>query len=87
MDFSSDRSSNMMKIQVLGTGCPKCIKLAELVDEAARSLGIEYELSKVSDITEIVSYGVMVTPALVVDGTVKASGKVPTVDQIKAMLT
>jgi small redox-active disulfide protein 2 len=87
MDFSSDRSSNMMKIQVLGTGCPKCIKLAELVDEAARSLGIEYELSKVSDITEIVSCGVMVTPALVVDGTVKASGKVPTVDQIKAMLT
>jgi small redox-active disulfide protein 2 len=87
MDFSSDRSSNMMKIQVLGTGCPKCIRLAELVDEAARSLGIEYELSKVSDITEIVSCGVMVTPALVVDGTVKASGKVPTVDQIKAMLT
>ena len=82
-----DRRSDVKKIQVLGTGCPKCIKLAELVDETARSLGIEYELSKVSDITEIVSYGVMVTPALVVDGTVKVSGKVPSVDEIKAMLT
>ncbi len=77
----------MKKIQVLGTGCPKCKKLAELVDETARSLGIEYELSKVSDIMEITSYGVMVTPALVVDGTVKVSGKVPSVDEIKAMLT
>jgi small redox-active disulfide protein 2 len=87
MDPYFDRRTSVKKIQVLGTGCPKCNKLAELVDETARSLGIDYELSKVSDITEIVSYGVMVTPALVVDGTVKVSGKVPSVDEIKAMLT
>ena len=87
MDLSFDRSSDVMKIQVLGTGCPKCKQLAELVDQAASSLGIEYELSKVTDIMEITSYGVMVTPALVVDGAVKVSGKVPSVDEIKAMLT
>ena len=87
MDPYFDRRTDVKKIQVLGTGCPKCNKLAELVDETARSLGIEYELSKVSDIMEITSYGVMVTPALVVDGIVKVSGKVPSVDEIKAMLT
>jgi small redox-active disulfide protein 2 len=87
MDPYFDRRSDVKKIQVLGTGCPKCNKLEELVDETARSLGIEYELSKVSDITEIVSYGVMVTPALVVDGTVKLVGKVPGVEEIKGILS
>jgi small redox-active disulfide protein 2 len=82
-----DRSSNVIKIQVLGTGCPKCKQLAELADQAASSLGIEYELSKVTDIMEITSYGVMVTPALVVDGTVKLVGKVPGVEEIKGILS
>lgn len=75
-----------MKIQILGTGCPKCTKLAELADKAAKELGLEYELVKVTDINEIVSFGVMTTPALAVDGTVKLAGKVPSVEEIKKLL-
>jgi small redox-active disulfide protein 2 len=73
-------------IQVLGTGCPKCEKLAEVAEAAAKALGIEYELVKVTDITEIVTFGVMMTPALVIDGEVKVVGKVPGEDEIKALL-
>jgi small redox-active disulfide protein 2 len=73
-------------IQVLGTGCPKCEKLAEVAEAAAKALGIEYELVKVTDITEIVTFGVMMTPALVIDGEVKVVGKVPSEDEIKALL-
>lgn len=76
----------MKKIQVLGTGCPKCKKLAESAEIAAKSLGIEYELGKVTDINEIMKFGVMMTPALVVDGTVKVVGKVPTPDEVKKFL-
>ena len=76
----------MKKIHILGTGCPKCEKLAESAKEAADSLEIEYELIKVKDINEIMNFGVMMTPALVVDGEVKASGKVPSVEEIKTML-
>ncbi|UCE99292.1 MAG: TM0996/MTH895 family glutaredoxin-like protein [Planctomycetota bacterium] len=75
-----------MRIEILGTGCPKCKKLAENAEAAARELGIEYELKKVTDISEIMKFGVMMTPALAVDGQVKASGKVPSVQDIKAML-
>lgn len=77
----------MKKIEILGTGCPKCNKLAEMTDEVARSLGIEYELSKVTDIMKITSFGVMITPALVIDGKVKVSGRVPSKDELKDMLT
>ena len=70
------------EIKILGTGCPKCIKLAELADQAAVELGIEYELEKVTDINDIISYGVMLTPALVVDGDVKIAGSLPSIDQI-----
>ena len=70
------------EIRILGTGCPKCIKLAELTEQAAIQLGIEYELEKVTDINDIISYGVMLTPALVVDGEVKIAGSVPSIDQI-----
>ncbi|MCP4454334.1 MAG: thioredoxin family protein, partial [Planctomycetes bacterium] len=70
----------MTRIQVLGTGCPKCKKLAELTDAAAQELGIEYELEKVTDISDIVAFGVMMTPALVLDGQVKVTGKVPSAD-------
>jgi len=73
-------------IQVLGTGCPKCKRLAETAEAAARALGIEYELVKVTDITEIMTFGVMMTPALVIDGEVKVVGKVPSEDEIKALL-
>jgi small redox-active disulfide protein 2 len=76
----------MKKIQILGTGCPKCKKLAELAETAAKELGIEYELQKVTKISDIMKFGVMITPALVVDGKVKVAGKVPTIEQLKEML-
>ncbi len=75
-----------MKLQILGTGCPKCKKLAENVEAAARALGIQYTIEKVTDINEIMKFGVMMTPALAVDGQVKAVGKVPDVDAIRKML-
>ncbi len=77
----------MKKIQILGTGCPKCKKLAENVEAAAKELGIEFEIEKVTDINEIMKFGVMMTPALVVDGEVKVVGKVPSTDEINQMLT
>ena len=75
-----------MKIQILGTGCPKCKQLAENAEAAAKELGIDYELEKVTSITDIMSFGVMMTPALVVDGEVKIAGKVPNQDAIKELL-
>jgi len=75
-----------MKIQILGTGCPKCEKLAKVAEEAAIELGLEYQLEKVTDLNSIMSFGVMLTPALVVDGKVKVSGKVPALDVIKEYL-
>ena len=76
----------MKKLQVLGTGCPKCQRLAANAAAAADALGIEYELVKVTDINEIMQFGVMMTPALAVDGVVKVVGKVPGPDAIKDML-
>jgi len=76
----------MKKLQILGTGCAKCKKLAENTEAAARSLGISYELVKVTDINEIMKFGVMMTPALAVDGQVKVVGKVPDPEAIKPML-
>jgi small redox-active disulfide protein 2 len=76
----------MKILQVLGTGCPKCRALAENTEAAAKALGIEYTLEKVTDIKEIMKLGVMMTPALVVDGQVKVVGKAPDVEAIKAFL-
>ena len=76
----------MTKIQILGTGCPKCKMLMEHAEAAAKDLGIDYELVKVDNITDIMSFGVMMTPALAVDGEVKLVGKVAAVDEIKTML-
>jgi small redox-active disulfide protein 2 len=76
----------MKKIQILGTGCPKCKKLAENAEAAARILGIEYKIEKVTDINEIIKFGVIMTPALAVDGQVKTVGKVPSTQEIKGML-
>ena len=76
----------MKTIQILGTGCPKCKKLAQNAETAARELGLEFELQKVTDITEIMSFGVMMTPALVIDGQVKTVGTVASVEQIKEMI-
>ena len=77
----------MKKLQILGTGCPKCKKLAENAEAAAKALGIEYTIEKITDINEIMKFGVMMTPALAVDGVVKVVGKVPDAEAIKAMLT
>jgi len=75
-----------MKIQILGTGCPKCKKLAENAEAAAKSAGVDYTLEKVTDINEIMKFGVMMTPGLAVDGDVKTVGKVPTPADIEKML-
>jgi small redox-active disulfide protein 2 len=76
----------MKKLQVLGPGCPKCKMLAEQTEAAAKELGIEYTLEKVTDINQMLKLGVMATPALVVDGTVKVVGKVPSAKEIKSLL-
>jgi len=77
----------MKKLQILGTGCPKCKKLAEVTEEAAKALGLDYELVKVTDIKEIMSFGVMMTPALAVDGQVKVFGRIPSLDEVKKLLS
>jgi small redox-active disulfide protein 2 len=74
------------QIKILGTGCPKCEKLADVVKRAAEDSGIEYSLEKVTNIDEIMKYRVMMTPALVVDGIVKVVGKVPSEEDVKKML-
>jgi len=71
-----------MKIEVLGTGCPKCRKLAETVEQIAREANIPIDLRKVTDIQEIIGYGVAMTPALVVDGKVKSMGNIPSKEQL-----
>ncbi len=76
----------MKKIQILGTGCTRCKKLAENAEAAAKAAGIEYELEKVTDMDRIVQMGVMITPALAVDGEIKVSGRVPDVEAVKKML-
>jgi len=75
----------MKKIQILGTGCHKCKKLAKNAEAAAKELGIGFEIEKITDIDEIMKFGVMMTPALVVDGEVKGTGKVlSVVEEIRA---
>ncbi len=76
----------MKKILVLGTGCPKCEKLKKDVETAALEMGIEYELDKITEISKMMEYGVMITPALVVDGEAKVVGKVPSMDELKKLL-
>lgn len=75
-----------MKIAILGTGCPKCKETAEAVRRAVEQVGIDATIYKVEDIREIMKFKVMTTPAVAVDGQVRISGKVPTVDEVKALL-
>ena len=75
-----------MKIAILGTGCPKCRQTAEVVRQAVEQAGIEATIQKVEDLREIMKFRVMTTPAVAVDGQVKISGKVPTVDEVRALL-
>lgn len=77
----------MKKLQVLGPGCPKCVELAKRTEEAARAAGGDYEVEKVSDLSKIMAFGVMMTPALVVDGEVKVVGQVPSVAEIKKIIS
>jgi small redox-active disulfide protein 2 len=76
-----------MKIKILGPGCPKCKMLAANVQEAVSKMGIDAEISKVENIDEIMKYGVMVTPGLVVDEVVKSAGKVLSVEEIKKIIS
>ncbi|MFO8192525.1 MAG: thioredoxin family protein [Bacillota bacterium] len=76
-----------MEIKVLGTGCPKCNKLEKLVKEALEETEIEAEVKKESDLNEIARAGVMLTPALMINGEIRTSGKVPTKEELKVMIT
>ncbi|APG27398.1 redox-active disulfide protein 2 [Syntrophotalea acetylenivorans] len=75
-----------MKIQILGTGCKKCRKLAENAETAAQELQLDYELVKVTEMQDIAGFGVLMTPALAIDGQVKLAGKVPSVKELKGLL-
>jgi len=75
-----------MKIEVLGIGCAKCKRLAELIAQAAQDLGVEVEIVKVEAIKEIMKYKVLSTPGLVVDGQLKAAGRLPSLDEIKGYM-
>jgi small redox-active disulfide protein 2 len=77
----------MRNIKILGKGCSKCESMEEKVIEAAKELGLDYEIEKINDISEIAKYGVMLTPALVVDGDVKVSGEVPKKKIIKKLIS
>lgn len=77
---------DMMKIEILGTGCPKCKKTEKIVRETLNDHGIDAEIIKVEDINDIIDRGVMLTPAIVVDGTVRIVGRVPKKDEIVNML-
>lgn len=76
----------MKKIHILGTGCTKCDTLMKVTQNAADQLGLEYELEKVTDMMRFADFGVMITPALVVDGEVKVTGKVPSHEEMKTLL-
>ena len=77
----------MKKLQVLGPGCPKCVELAKRTAEAAEALGGDYEVEKVSELSKIMAFGIFTTPALVVDGEVKVVGQVPSVEEIKKIIS
>lgn len=76
----------MVDIKILGSGCARCIRLTENAESAAKSLGIDYTIGKITDRAAIVDAGVMMTPALMVDGKIVSSGRVPSADEIKPLL-
>ena len=76
-----------MKLQILGMGCAKCSALAQRAEQAIREAGVDAQLEKVTEVAEIARFGVMSTPALAIDGEVKAAGRIPSVDEIKRWLT
>ena len=76
----------MAVIKILGTGCAKCEKAAKIAAEAVADLGLDHDIVKVSEVADIMAYGVMMTPAVVIDEEVKSAGKVPSVDEVKGWL-
>jgi len=76
-----------MKIEILGTGCPKCKKLFENAQEAVKNLGARADVVKVEDIQQIMNAGVMLTPAIAIDGEIKSSGKILSIDEIKKLIS
>lgn len=76
----------MKQLLILGTGCSRCAKLYEVTEQAAKETGVPYEMSKVTDLKQIMAFGVIATPALVIDGNLKLAGRVPSVEEIKRML-
>ena len=76
-----------MRIQVLGPGCAKCQELAKRTEAAVQHLGLEAAVEKVTDLKEIMTFGIMTTPALAIDGAVKVAGRVPTEAEIQTVLT
>ncbi len=76
-----------MKIQILGSGCARCRALTAVAEQAAQEMGLTYELEKITNVKEFADFGVMFTPALAIDGTVKVSGKVPSLDETKKLLS
>ncbi|MGB9600256.1 MAG: thioredoxin family protein [Myxococcota bacterium] len=76
-----------MKIQILGTGCPKCKRLEELARQVADNLGIQYEIEKIDKVNDILRMGVMMTPGLAIDGKVLMSGRLPSLTELTSMIT
>lgn len=77
----------MVSLLVIGPGCARCRTLAQFAEQAAKELGLQYELNKVTDLQQIMAFGVMMTPALAINGTIKVVGKVPSVAELKTMLS
>jgi len=75
-----------MKVQILGTGCPKCKKTYENVEQALKELGACADVEKVEDLKAIMAFGVMTTPAVAIDGEVRVAGKIPSVEEIKELI-
>ncbi|MDD4159638.1 MAG: thioredoxin family protein [Synergistaceae bacterium] len=75
-----------MKLQILGTGCPKCKKLGELAEEAAKEMGFEFEMEKVTEVKKIMDFGVMSTPALAINGRVVLAGHLPSYEKVKELI-
>ena len=75
-----------MKVQILGIGCPKCKQTEANAREAVKNLGLNIEVEKITDVDKITDFGVMVTPALAIDGDIKVSGKIPSVEEIEKLL-
>jgi len=71
-----------MKIEILGTGCPKCKKLSDLAEEAVNELGVSAEITKVTDFNKIIDYKVLITPALAIDGDAMVVGRIPSKEEI-----